>query len=134
MKKIMFLCKHNSFRSKVAEAVFKKLYIGNKIKVISRGIFPGPFIYPNTKKSVKEVGYVISGKPRGITFNELRNQDKIIIVANDVPISLIKNYKSMKDKVFLWKIPDSDAKETEKIKRITKEIEHKVKLLIKEIK
>lgn len=133
VNKILFLCSHNSFRSKIAEAVFNKLYKGKKYKASSAGIFPGPLIYPNTKKSVKEVGYNIGEKPRGLSFNELQKQDKVIIISKDIPKQLFSHYSFMKNKVEVWKISDTDAKETKKIKKITKEIEKKVKRLIKQI-
>ena len=128
--KILFICKHNSFRSKVAEGVFNKLYKGNKHRAMSRGLIPGPFIYPNTKKAVKSVGYVIDGKPKPLTFNESKEADIIVIVSDNVPASIFENYKKMGKKIIVWKIKDTDAKETEKIKMITKQIEQKVKLLI----
>jgi len=131
--KIMFICKHNSFRSKVAEAVFKKWYSGKKHKAISRGIFKGPLTYPNTRKCVKEVGYIIKGKPRCATFEEIHEQDKIIIIANDVPKELFSGYGFLKGKVDVWEIPDTDAKKSDKIKKITLEIERRIKNFIKEL-
>ena len=132
--KIIFICKHNSFRSKVAEAVFNKWYKGNKYQAMSRGLIPGHFIYPNTKNAVKSVGYNISGKPKSLMFNESKEADIIVIVSDNVPASIFTNYKKMGKEVIVWKIKDTDAKETEKIKKITMEIENKVKQLIKKLK
>ena len=126
MKKIIFVCKHNAFRSKVAEAVFKKKYRGSKYKAISRGVIVGPFIYPNTKKVVKECGYVISGKPRGLTHNEVRDADILIVVANDVPRALFENYEKSGKELIVWEIEDTTTEKSEQIKNIVGKIEKKV--------
>ncbi len=132
--KILFVCKHNSFRSKVAEAVFNKWYKGKKYSAMSRGLIVGPFIYPNTKKAVKSLGYNINGKPKPLAFNESKEADIIVLVSDNVHPSIFENYKKMGKKVVVFKIKDTGAKETEKIKKITKEIERKVKSLIKRLK
>jgi len=129
--KIAFVCKHNVFRSRIAEAVFKKHYKGNKHQVKSRGLFPTLNGNKNTIRVVKETGYDISGKPRNFGYEEIENQDLIIIVADDVPKSLFNLYKK---KTIVWKIKDVYDDNAEKEKKVVKEIETKVKKLIKELK
>lgn len=39
--KILFICKYNAFRSRIAEEYFKKINKNSKIQVISRGFIMG---------------------------------------------------------------------------------------------
>ena len=70
---ILFICKHNRFRSKVAEAFFKKYNKNSKYEGYSAGLIPGP--YPLDKeqtKVAKKFGIKLTGKPKPITTNLLR--------------------------------------------------------------
>jgi len=122
--KILFVCKNNRFRSKVAEAYFKKINKNKKIKVESAGLFQGFPINKKTAKIVKEFGIKMKGKPRAMSNKLLTQQDIIIIVADNVPSSLF--IKSYCKKLITWKI--SDAKSITK-----KEIGKPVKMIIKKV-
>ncbi len=56
MKKIniLFVCRYNRFRSRVAEAYFKK--INKNFKVKSAGLFKGRPLSPKTIKEAKKFG------------------------------------------------------------------------------
>ena len=112
MKNILFICKYNRFRSKTAEAIFNKI---NKDKTIS----------------VKRAGLKFNGKPTGLTTKLLKWQDTMIIVADDIPKSLFKENIKYGKKLIVWNIPDSKTDTKEEIRKITKQIEKKVKELIK---
>ena len=104
--KILFICKHNKFRSKVAEAYFKKINKNKKITVISAGIIRGDLHYVGLDAEVaKKLGIIFSGSPQSVTTEMLRNVDGVIIVADDVPKKLF-NYDFLKGKVSVWKIRD----------------------------
>jgi len=128
--RIAFVCKHNVFRSRVAEAVFKKHNKNEKYKVISRGLFPLKRGLKNTIDSVKDIGYDISGKPRNFRYEEIKDQDLIIIVADDVPKELFDLYGV---KTIVWKIKDIYEDNIESRKKTAREIEIKVKDFIKEL-
>jgi len=108
MKKILFICKYNRFRSRVAEAYFNKINKNKSIKAESAGIVRGSAL---NKKQIavakKELGIDISGKPRSLTTKLLKWQDIIVIVADDVPPALFKENKKYGKKLIEWKIKDS---------------------------
>ncbi|OIO43180.1 hypothetical protein AUJ63_00880 [Candidatus Pacearchaeota archaeon CG1_02_35_32] len=132
--KILFICKFNRFRSKIAESIFNKLNKNNKLKAKSAGIIMGRPISKEVLEASKEKGYVIKGKPQGISSDLLIWQDAIIIVADDVPTSLFKNNKKYGKKLIIWKIPDTDSNNKKELQKIIYQIEIKVKNLIKELK
>ena len=128
--RILFVCKHNRFRSKVAEAVFKKLNKNKKIKAESRGIILDklrPYIEKNVIKIMKEKGYTVRGKPKQITHKLIKKFDLIIIVADNIDK---KFFSGSNKKIIVWKIPDCSCSDIESIKRIISQIEKRVKNLI----
>jgi protein-tyrosine-phosphatase len=133
--KVLFICKHNRFRSRVATSYF------NKINKIDRGknIAKGAGIYPDNdpldKNEVnisKSLGVDIKGKPRKVSQELLKWQDIIVIVADDVKKSQIKNYN--KYKIIVWKVKDTDITNKKRIKMIVKEIIKRVDLFNRKMK
>lgn len=125
---ILFICKHNKFRSKIAEAFFKKLNKNKGYKIKSAGIIRGRHVNRKLKNYAKENGIHITSNPKSLTTNLVRWADLIILVADDVPESIFKN-KEIK----VWKISDADIEEKEKIKKIIQEIRTKVEELMKDL-
>lgn len=121
--KVLFLCKHNKFRSRVAEAYFNKLNkkkkIKNRAKSAGFAIIPGRLDKWEIIYCLK-LGFDIRGKQKKLNQKLLNWQDLIIIVADDVRRSQIKNYK--KYKIVVWKIKDTEVTDKEGIKKIIKEI------------
>lgn len=117
------MCKYNSFRSKIAEAYFRKIKKNRRIKVFSAGIIAGR--YPLDKEEVriaKDFKINLKGKPRTIDYELLMKQDRIIIVADNVPKSIFDT-DYLVGKVEVWKIEDIENNENEeKIRKIIKEI------------
>lgn len=117
MKKIniLFVCKYNRFRSRVAEAYFKKINRNKKISASSAGLIQG--FFPLDKDQVRiaknDFGININGKPRAMSMNLLKKQDMIIVIADDVPRNIF-NYKWYKDRIFSWKIRDNNDNSTDK--------------------
>src|SRR3989344_3214043 len=152
--KILFICKHNRFRSKVSDSIFKKLNKGEN-EARSAGVVLDllhPYIENIVKKIMKEKEYEIKGTPRQINNFDLKWADKIIIMADDVSLDLLKNFirkiKASKSQDFdgaqkskqtekisdIWKIEDCDASDEENIWKIIKKIEKRVKKLINSLK
>jgi protein-tyrosine-phosphatase len=128
--KILFICKHNRFRSKIAEAFFKKLNKNKKIKAKSVGLFLDPlrpYIEKNVINIMKKRGYNIKRKPKQATNEFIKKFDLIIIVADNVDK---KSFSDINVKIIKWKISDCDASDIKSIKRIVNQIENKVKILI----
>jgi protein-tyrosine-phosphatase len=125
MKKlnILFVCKYNRFRSKVAESYFKRTKRNRRIKVMSAGLIRGK--YPLDKEEVrvaKQFKIKLKGEPRAMNYELLRDQDRIIIVADNVPKSIF-DWESLVGKVEVWKIEDigNNASE-EEIRKVIKQI------------
>ncbi|MBU0894689.1 MAG: hypothetical protein KKF48_00295 [Nanoarchaeota archaeon] len=116
-KNILFVCKHNRFRSKIAETYFKK--INKKFRVKSAGIFKGFSVNKKLVDIGKKFGLKINRRTRGLSEKLIKNQDVVVIVANNVPASL---FKGRVKKLIVWKISDTNQKDTKKIKEVIKKI------------
>jgi len=127
--KILFVCKYNRFRSKIAEAFFNKLNTNKNIIVQSAGIFQGSPIGNTVKDIAKEFNLTLTIPRKTINEDMLKQFDNIILVANDVPLSLF-NHDFCK-KVIKWDIHDTEDDNNKEIKKIFKEIKKKVLSLIK---
>jgi len=139
--KILFVCKYNRFRSRIAEAYFKKINKNKNIKAESAGLIAG--FSPLNKyqiKAARDYGIYLSGKPRAMSMDLLKNQNKIIVVADDVPKDVFdvpfdarKSYPYTK-KVIIWKIPDiNDGNIFQKSKKTILTIMKKVDELNKKL-
>ena len=140
--KILFVCKHNRFRSKVAEALFNA-----KVQNKQEGLFDFYNKNPEIKaesagvkldfnpveeivnKILGEKGVVISNKvPRMLTKRLADEADKIIITANNVSADGFP-----KEKTEIWAISDCPEDDTDKIRRIIEEIALKIEELVESL-
>lgn len=130
--KILFICKYNAFRSRVAEEYFNKINKNKKIISFSRGIIMGGGPDPEQRAiSKKLLGINIAKrKPLPLKLQELLEADLIIVVANDVP-GIIFNYSlaNLQKKVAIWKIKDEQKRNKKNIKKIELLIKDKVEEL-----
>jgi protein-tyrosine-phosphatase len=130
---ILFVCKYNRFRSRIAEAYFNKINTNKYLKAISRGIIQGDYPLNRTEVSVaKKLGLNISGRPKSLTIELLKKIDLIVIVADNVPKEIF--YTTFNKRVILWRISDiecGDGKDL--IERKIKIIMSKVKKLLKKL-
>lgn len=101
--KILLVCKYNRFRSKIAEAFFKK-YTGHDVK--SAGIIKGPPIDDEILLCADRFGLKLGRAVRSLDWSMLNWQDIIIIVADNVPRKLFEGVRLAKD-VRVWKVPDT---------------------------
>jgi protein-tyrosine-phosphatase len=129
--KIIFICKHNRFRSKTAEAYFKKINKNKDIKISSGGIFKGIPVAKTVVKIGKELGFRIPRKTRGLKEKDLVAADLLIITANDVPKDL---FKPRFKRVLVWRFPDTSQDDKKSLKKIMKDIMKKVKELNKKLR
>jgi len=128
---ILFVCKHNRFRSQVADAYFRKINKNKSIKSYSAGIFIGTNIAKTTKKVGKKLGIKISGKPKGISEKLLKKIDLIVIVADDIPEQL---FEGKVKKIMVWKIRDTSQSDSVGVEEISRQIMKKVEELNKILK
>lgn len=130
---LLFICKANRFRSRVAEAIFNHYNKNKKIEVKSAGVKLDP-IRPYVAKIVIDIlnkkGIKMNDeKSKSVDENLIKLVDKIVIVADNVDPSLFPN-----EKIIVWKIEDADESEVEKVKIIIDKIEGKVKDFLKTLK
>ena len=130
MKKILFICKHNRFRSKIAEAAFKKFNKNPRIKSASAGIFEGLPVLKIVIDTGKKFGLKINKKTQGIKEKWFGDLDLIVVVANDIPPVIFKNKVK---KLIVWKIPDCSCADRKCIENRTEKIIIKVKSLVKQL-
>jgi protein-tyrosine-phosphatase len=134
--KILFICKHNVFRSRIAEEYFKKINRNKKIEVISRGIVMGGHSDKEQRGISKQLlGIDIDNRtPISLKLQDLENSDMIIVVANDIPRRIF-DYQKMyiQNKVFIWKVKDEQLKNKKNIKRTTLEIKKRVDKLVRRL-
>ena len=131
MKNILFVCKYNRFRSKIAEAYFNKINRNREIKAKSAGLIRGAPINRLQKKLAKEEGIIIKGRPRGISSKLLKWQNMIVIVADDVPPEIFRDNEEYGKETVVWKIPDKNESVREIIKKVD-ELNNRLKKEIKE--
>ena len=131
---ILFVCKYNRFRSKVAEGYFNQINKNPSLKGESAGIIEGNPIDKTQKAVAKKLGVNLKGKPRGISAKLLKWQNMIVIVANDVPPALFKDNERYGKKLVIWEVPDAKEDNEEEIKRIVNSIKNKVEALVEELK
>jgi protein-tyrosine-phosphatase len=131
---ILFICKYNRFRSKVAEGVFNKLNKNPSNKAKSAGIIIGAPIDPETAKAFEVENLEPVNDPVGLSTELLKWHDLAIIVANDVPKEILKDNKKYGNKLEIWNVPDAVTDEKEERLSIMKSIEEKVADLVERLK
>jgi len=132
--KILFICKFNRFRSKAAEALFNKLNKNPKHTAKSAGAIRGRPISKEIFEVAKDLGLKISRKPRGLTAELLAWNDCIVIVADNVPRSLFEENEKHGKKLEAWGIKDTTCDNKILMQKTIKQIELRVRDLLKRIK
>ena len=130
--KILFICKYNRFRSKVAEALFNK-YNKNKVhEAKSAGVivdiirpFVSQIIVVELSKMRAEVA---EEKSQQVNDSLIEWADKIIIVADNVPVELFPREKSE-----VWPVKDASELDVESTRRSMKDIDKRMKEFVKKI-
>src|SRR3989338_2751248 len=103
---ILFVCKYNRFRSKVAEAFFNRNNTNKKNKAKSAVVIEGNPIAPEVFEGAKDCDINIKSKPQSLSSKLLQWQDIVVIVANDVPVKLFEENEKYGKKVVVWNIED----------------------------
>lgn len=136
IKRVLFICRHNRFRSKVAEALFKKYNKNKKIKARSCGI--GLDYIPvakNVLKVLKEFGIKkVNRKPKSFNNKLIDKSDLIVIVANNISKKEIKEKVIDSKEIIFWKISDTKQEDYKGILKRAKLIEKRIKNLVKSLR
>ena len=130
MKKVLFICVHNSGRSQMAEAFFNRMAEG-KATAISAGVEPGSGINPVVAQAMKEVGIDISQKmPKLLTQEMIDSSDLAITMgcmdeAQACPAVFVPSED--------WGLTDPHGKPIEEVRPIRDEIRGRVEALLKRL-
>jgi len=133
--KILFICKHNRFRSKVGEAIFNSLNKNKNVFAESAGLIGSQNPTPdNVILVMKEKGYDILNRiPRRIDSISINNYDLLVIDADNVDPKFFTS-SGYNGKIIWWKITDCPEEDILGIRERVDEIEKRVKKLILELK
>lgn len=131
--RILFICKYNRFRSKVAEAFFNKFNKNPRFKAESAGTEPDfQKVVENVKKALREFKIdKVNENPRKINQNMIDKAGLIVIVAEEVNLD---KYDTSKKKVIKWEISDTFKEDFKGILKRTIDIEKRIKKLISVLK
>jgi arsenate reductase len=136
MKKVLFLCVHNSARSQMAEAFLKK-HGGDRFQAESAGLEPGK-LNPYVVRAMAEVGIDISGKETKSVFDLAAagaSYDLVVTVCSKEAAERCPIFPGKHEKLH-WPFDDpssfkgSDEEIMAKVRRIRDQIEAAVKDLI----
>jgi protein-tyrosine-phosphatase len=131
-KNILFICRYNRFRSRIAEKYFNKINKNKDAVAKSAGLIRGEPITSAQTIPAKKFGLDISGTPQELSYKILDWQNIIVVVADDVPKIFVKKNKETK-KVFYWKIKDANLRKGRTAEIVIKELIVKVKEFEKQL-
>lgn len=136
---VLFVCRANTGRSQVAEALFNK-YSSGQNRATSAGTLinnkehPRVADRPNIEpllKAMNDMGLDISNNLRKeLTPNMVNVADRIIVMAEP---ETIPDFLKNNDKVVYWEVPDLKDVDYEGSCKLRDGIDEKVKLLIQEL-
>jgi protein-tyrosine-phosphatase len=131
--KILFICKHNIFRSRVAEEAMKRI---SNHDITSGGVIRYDGNMTKEQREVcKEFDLILPNQSKTLDLGNLRAQDLIIIVADDVPQAIFNHPEYNLKEIRRWEIKDIDSRYLEKknIRNIVGEIIRRVEELNEEL-
>ena len=137
VKKILFVCKYNRFRSKFAEACFNSVNKNGKFKAVSAGIIRmngdlGLTMRKRVKYILDKYGVRMGRRSRGLSYKLLDKSDIVIVVADDIP-KVIFNWPVWKDKIVYWNLPDVWVDDKRNVDKTIKSIMGKVDMLVRRL-
>ncbi len=130
-RRILFVCKYNRFRSRVAAAYFKKLDENKRFEIESAGLIKGEPVNSIAIKVAKEFGLDIKGRTRCVGEEELKKTDLLIVVADNVSPEIFRDWCK---NIIAWKVKDTKVINKKMLRNIVKEIIKKVDKLDKRLK
>lgn len=124
--KILFVCRENTCRSVMAEAIFNSLSKNHKAK--SAGVERRERIDESTVKILKKYGYKVEKViPKSLDEVNLEDYDLIVAVCDEFCINIPGK------KIIRWVVEDPKGKDLEAYERVLKFLEDKIKQLLEEI-
>ena len=130
MKKVVFVCTHNSGRSQMAEAFAKRLGKG-KIIAESAGAEPADHLNPQAVQAMEEIDYDMSGHyPKPMTPEMVESADRIVTMgcgadAATCPAAFVPSED--------WGLDDPRGQPIENVREIRDQIRRRVEHLVEEL-
>ncbi len=134
MKKVLFVCVHNSARSQMAEA-FINLYGEGKIVAESAGLEPGQ-LNPYVVEAMKEIGIDISSNKTKSVFDFYKSGKKfnyVITVCDESSGEKCPIFPGVNERIhWSFEDPSSFVGSKEEILQKTKEVRDKIEKKVKD--
>jgi len=129
MKKVVFACVGNSFRSQIAAALFNAAAPEGWLAE-SAGVNPASEVMPETVQLLKEVGIDISSaRPRQLT-RAMMEQAELVVTMGCGPDACPAGFE---DKIVAWNVPSPPGKAISELRSIMVLLENLVEKLIEDI-
>ena len=126
MKRVLFVCVHNSGRSQMAEAFFNRM-AGGKAEAASAGTDPAAAVNATVVEVMKEVGMDISANiPKALTREMLHGTDKVITMGCEAEGVCPATFTDTED----WGLEDPKGQPIEQVREIRDEIKSKVAAML----
>jgi protein-tyrosine-phosphatase len=114
MKKVLFVCMHNSGRSQMAEAFFNQIAKG-KVVAISAGIQPVAKVNSTVVAAMREIGMEIGEqKPKLLTLEMLKSVDRVITMGCNTAEVCPASFVPTED----WELDDPEGKPIEEVRQM----------------
>ena len=127
MKKVLFICVHNSGRSRMAEAFFNQMAPGKAVAV-SAGTEPAAQVSSTVVTAMREVGIEIGDKrPKLRTAEMLESVDRVITMGCNAAQACPARTVSAED----WELDDPEGKPIQQVRQIRDQIKIKVDELVR---
>jgi len=137
LKKVIFVCVHNSGRSQMAEAFASRIGEG-KVVAESAGTQPAEALNPTVVEAMREINYDMSGHyPKTMTPEMVDSADRIITMGCGVNLDDADHDGAVCPAVFVesedWGLEDPKEQPMEKVREIRDQIRQKVERLVQEL-
>ena len=109
MKKIVFICQHNSCRSQIAECIAGRILDKNEYEITSAGVYQGRKINEKAERILKRMygNEALKGQHvKTVTDEMLESADRLIVIGTDVDVSSLKKHE-----IEVWDITDPSGGE-----------------------
>ena len=129
MKRVLFVCLHNSGRSQMAEAFLNRLANGHA-RAESAGTEPASGLNPMVVQAMTQLGFNLSGHaPKLISQEAVDQADRVITMGCSIDEACPATLVPSED----WGLEDPQGKPLEEVRAIRDEIQERVRRLVAEL-
>ena len=126
MKTVLFACVHNAGRSQMAAAWFNALADRSKVRAVSAGTEPGPYVHPEVVAAMHEVGIDIEGvTPRRLTDELAASASMLVTMGCGEACPVVPGVRRMD-----WPLEDPKGKPLERVREIRDEVKRLVSAML----